>query len=183
MKPVDIQRFPPKELRLKNDDRATLRLLSPKDGGALAEFYKGVPLEDIRFYCPHRLDREQALANAAKAHSPMEVVLVVETMSREIGGYAWYRWREEKSDLSTFGICVSRAWQGRGVGEVLMTRLLEIAREVGPPTMSLTVQLANERAVRLYRKMGFIVVREQMRGKHLHGFAPEPEYYMERRVR
>ncbi|MBI3922956.1 MAG: hypothetical protein HY318_16160, partial [Armatimonadetes bacterium] len=79
MKPTDIERFPAKDLRLKNGDPATLRLLSPEDGEALTEFYEGVPREDIRFYCPHRLDRDQALANAARAYSPMEVVLVLET--------------------------------------------------------------------------------------------------------
>jgi len=64
-----------------------------------------------------------------------------------------------------------------------MARLLEIAQQVGPPVMGLTVQLANERALRLYRGMGFEVVREQMSDSSAYGFDPEPEYYMERLVR
>jgi len=50
--------------------------------------------------------------------------------------------------------------------------------------MSLTVQLANNRAVALYHKMGFTIVREQMRAaSEACGFPAETEYYMERRVR
>jgi ribosomal protein S18 acetylase RimI-like enzyme len=183
MCPEDIERFPAIATRLKDDTEVTVRPLSPDDGEALAEFYAGVPREDIRFYCPHSLDREHALANAAKAHSPVEVVLVLETPDREIGGYAWYRWKDETGERSGFGICIARRCQGQGAGNALMTRLLEIAQEIGPAAMGLTVQLANARAVALYRQMGFQVVREQIRGPHLFGFDPEPEYYMERRVR
>lgn len=183
MQPEHITRFPPVPIQLKDGSDALLRLLSPDDGDALAEFYDGVPWEDIRFYCPHPLDREHALANAAKAHSPLEVVLVLESPAGGIGGYAWYRWKED-ADRSTFGICIARGYQNVGAGRALMIRLLDIAREIGPPVMGLTVQLANARAVTLYQRMGFSVVREQTRRHNPElGFEPEPEYYMERRVR
>jgi len=85
----------------------------------------------------------------------------------------------------SFGICIGRDLQGRGVGRALMVRLAEVAESVGPPVMQLTVQLANARAVALYRSMGFRVVREQMRANDDagYGFPPEPEYLMERETR
>ncbi len=86
------------------------------------------------------------------------------------------------AERSTFGICISRDCQGSGAGRALMTRLLDIAREVGPPIMTLTVQHANPRAVALYRAMGFTPVREQLREVKF-GFPEEPEYCMERPVR
>ena len=65
-----------------------------------------------------------------------------------------------------------------------MTRLAQIAEKVGPPVMTLTVQEANPRAVALYQSMGFSIVRAQIRQEmEGHGFPPEPEYLMERRVR
>jgi ribosomal protein S18 acetylase RimI-like enzyme len=86
--------------------------------------------------------------------------------------------------MSHFGLCIRRGLQASGAGNALMTRLLEVAKEIGPPVMGLTVQKANARAVALYTKMGFRVVREQMRGPMaVDGFPPEPEYYMERRTR
>jgi ribosomal protein S18 acetylase RimI-like enzyme len=44
--------------------------------------------------------------------------------------------------------------------------------------MGLTVQKANPRGMALYQKMGFGVVREQVRPSD-----GEPEFYMERRFR
>ena len=82
----------------------------------------------------------------------------METAEEEIGGYAWYRWKDDGAEKSVFGICVRADCQGRGAGRVLLGRLIEIAKVVGPPVMSLTVQKANERAFNLYRKFGFEVV-------------------------
>jgi len=185
MRPEDAKRFPGVEVPLKNGGTAVIRPLAAADGEALAAFYAGVPREDIRFYCPHPLDRDHALANATKAESPVEVVLVCETGGGRIGGYAWFRWSDPAAARSTFGICIGRDLQGRGVGRTLMVRLAEIAESVGPPVMQLTVQLANARAVALYRSMGFRVVREQMRANDDagYGFPPEPEYLMERETR
>lgn len=48
--------------------------------------------------------------------------------------------------------------------------------------MALTVQLANPRAIALYQKMGFRIVRQQVRDR-IGDFAAEPEYAMEQIVR
>ena len=184
MTPEAIARFPALPATLRNGLGALLRPLAPDDGEVLAAFYAEVPREDIRFYCPHPLDREHALRSASRAHSPQEVVLVLEVPGVGIGGYAWYRWEGADAERSGFGICISRACQGVGAGKLLMTRLLEIAREIGPAVMCLTVQLANAPALALYRQTGFRVVREQTRQHDpAFGFGPEPEYYMERPVR
>ena len=182
MTPDDQRRFPPTCVELKTGEHATIRPLRPDDGERLGDFYDTVPHGDFRFYAPHPLDREHARSNAAEALSPTEVVLVLETPDGGIGGYAWYRWKALGADHSTFGICIRRDYQEKGVGSALMSRLAEVAADVGPPVMHLTVQKANARAVALYRKMGFRAVREGMRGELL-GFPPEPQYWMERRTR
>jgi len=179
MLPADHARFPGVAIVLKNGQTVHLRPLTTADGEALADCYADIPPEHIRFYCPYPLDREHALRNASRADSPTEVVLVAETADRRIAGYAWYRW-SDGAPASSFGICLRPAYQGQRLGRALMTRLLAIAREVGPRVMSLTVQLANTRAVKLYTSMGFTVVREQTRQPDpARGFAEEPEYYME----
>jgi len=167
---------------LKDGRRVVVRPLELGDGEALAAFYESVPREDYRFYRPHRLDRQRAMENAANAGSLLEVVLVAQAAADgRIAGYAWYRWKEADA-RSGFGICIRREFQSCGLGGTLMERLMEIARHVGPPVMCLTVQVANERAVALYRKMGFEVVAQQMLAAK-DGFAAEPEYRMERRCR
>ena len=176
MKADDLKRFPAQTVALKNGVPVVLRPLALTDGEALAAFYAGIPKEDEFFYLPHPLTRENALRNAANALSPHEIVLVVEPATGGIGGYAWYRW-SEGAEKSGFGICISRALQGTGAGQKLMARLEEISKTVGPGIVSLTVQKRNPKAVQLYTKMGFQIVREQLRGDG------EPEYYMERATR
>jgi len=177
MTPADQQRFPPLAITLRNSTPAVIRPLAETDGNGLAKFYAGIPAEDVLFYCPHPLTQEYAFKNAAQAASSTEVVLVLETSGDSIGGYAWYRWKV--GDVASgFGICIARAFQGAGAGQQLMARLLDVALMVGPSVMSLTVQKKNPKGVELYTKMGFRVIREQLRASD-----NEPEYYMERRVR
>jgi ribosomal protein S18 acetylase RimI-like enzyme len=178
----DRSRFAPVTAALKNSQTVTLRFLAAEDTQALADFYASLPRTTYRFYGPHALTRDPSNA-AAAARSPTHVCLVAEDQAcGHIAGYAWYHWESSQSPTSTFGICLREAYRGIGLGQALMERLLHVAAHVGPPRMSLTVQKANPRALALYRKMGFQVVREQMRGP-VAEFPPEPEFYMERETR
>jgi len=177
MQPSDQNRFPSLSVILKDGRTVLIRPLRLEDGPALAAFYEQIPAADQLFYLPHTLDREHAFKNAEKALSPDEVVLVIDDQAGAIGGYGWSRWQEGARE-SGFGICLLASVKGQGLGEKLMARLAEIARVVGPDIMHLTVQKKNPRAVLLYQKMGFVIVREQLRGGD-----NEPEYYMERKVR
>ena len=179
----DQSKFQPQETSLRDGRTIVLRLITPDDGEALGDFYNSLPRATWRFYCPPRLTRVDAAEKASLASSPTEVCLVSEDPeSGDIAGYAWYRWKDAASRTSVFGICLREGYRGAGLGQALMARLLEIAESVGPPVMELTVQLANPRAIALYTKMGFEIVREQMRPQ-VGDFAAEPEYHMERAVR
>lgn len=182
MTPGDRTRFPPVQATLKDGRSATLRFLLPEDGARLAALYAGLDENARRFYWPHALDREHAMANAARADSPTEVVLVLEAPAGAIAGYAWYRWRAADAPASGFGICIVVGYQNCGAGRVLMERLLAVARELGPPQMELTVQHANRRAVELYQKLGFRVTREGTLGARRQ-WPAEPQYGMARGVR
>jgi ribosomal protein S18 acetylase RimI-like enzyme len=181
--------FPPQVATLKDGRRLTLRLLAEDDAEALGDFYESMPRETWRFYCPSKLTREDAAKKAARALNPTVVCLVaVDETTGQIAGYDWYRWRNAEGRASVFGICLREAYRGIGLGRALIQRLLAIAHllgrsyKFGPPVMSLTVQLANPRAVALYTKMGFRIVREQVRGQ-VADFPAEPEYTMEQTLR
>ncbi|HEY8668043.1 MAG TPA: GNAT family N-acetyltransferase [Tepidisphaeraceae bacterium] len=182
---------------LKDGREGMLRLLLPCDAAALAGFYAGVPREDYRFYCPHPLDEAHAVQKAGRADEREFVCVVLEgvTLPADAGaqayapsagpivGYAWYEWRRDAEE-SVFGICVAHGYQGVGAGRALMRHVLEIAGQVGPPIMTLTVQLGNPAAVALYQSMGFRIVGEQMRAACGGGlFGAEAEYLMKLRVR
>lgn len=184
MKPEDALRFPAVPAQLKNNVPATLRPLALRDGPALAEFYASIKWGEYRHYTAYPLSPLTAAKNAANADADQIVTILLVGADERIGGYAWYRWSKPDARDSVFGICVRGEYQNVGTGAALMRRIAEVAREVGPPIMSLTVQLANARAVALYQKQGFKIVREQMRPEIPQlGFFAEPEYYMERATR
>lgn len=61
-----------------------------------------------------------------------------------------------RAHARTLGIGIARDWQGRGVGRRLITRLLDWADNwAGVLRVELTVHADNERAIGLYRAMGF----------------------------
>ena len=184
MKPEHAARFPAIPAQLKNAVPATLRPLTVKDGPALAEFYASIKWGEYRHYTPYPLAPLTAAKNAAAADNDFQVTIVLVGADDRIGGYGWYRWTNAEARDSVFGLCVRGEYQNVGTGGAIMRRIAEVAVEVGPSIMSLTVQLANARAVALYQKQGFKIVREQMRPEIPQlGFFAEPEYYMERPTR
>ena len=96
---------------------------------------------------------------------PTAVYLVAENKAGQIVGYASFWWDANDDKPSTFGICIQKAYRGIALGQALIARLSEVAEDIGPTVMNLTVQKANPRAFALYSKMGFQVLREQMRGQ------------------
>ena len=74
----------------------------------------------------------------------------------KIIGYiiAWFM--VEDVHIATIG--VDTAWQGRGLGKLLMLMAMRWALNMETPVVTLEVRPSNERARRLYRALGFEVV-------------------------
>lgn len=56
------------------------------------------------------------------------------------------------------GICVADEAQGKGVGKLIMQKLVEVAREKKITIVKLSVDKQNKSAISLYQKYGFQVV-------------------------
>lgn len=65
-------------------------------------------------------------------------------------GYGWVA-----PDVPELAVAAVEAARGQGVGQALVTGLLDVAAAHGVERMSLSVNLRNERAHRLYRSIGF----------------------------
>lgn len=64
--------------------------------------------------------------------------------------------RVRRSHAGSFGMGVSAAWQGRGVGSKLLATALDIADNwMNLQRVELSVYADNEAAINLYRKFGF----------------------------
>lgn len=63
--------------------------------------------------------------------------------------------REAYRHVVDFSIYVDRAYRGRGVGTVVLARLIELAREHGYHKMVLSAFPSNSGGMALYERMGF----------------------------
>ncbi|MBT3377614.1 MAG: GNAT family N-acetyltransferase [Lentisphaerae bacterium] len=179
MDPTIRKTFPEREATLRDGRTVTVRCLRTDDAERLARMYGEIPMEDIRFYCPHPLDREHAVENAGRADAPGRVTIVA-VADAEIVGYCWVRRRSPTALQGHFGICLRQSHQSCGLGGVIMKRLFEIVDAIGPSVVQLTVQPANSRAVKLYLSLGFRITRRGMR-RAMHGVFPEEmQFWMER---
>ncbi|MCL6587152.1 MAG: ribosomal protein S18-alanine N-acetyltransferase [Anoxybacillus sp.] len=53
-------------------------------------------------------------------------------------------------------VAVLPEYRGKKLGEALMRRMMEMAKQLGAATMTLEVRVSNEVAQSLYRKLGFL---------------------------
>lgn len=181
MNAEDRSLCPPQQAQLRDGRTITVRLLETSDLPSMVDFYRDVPTKDSIYYRATSTKLVETAEPWVKhaADGPCMVCLVLVDDDGKVHGEAWYEWKPDNEQMSTFGICIRRTMQGQGAGRLIMSRLMEIADIYGPPLMNLTVQKENERAWKLYTSMGFKRLREQMREPRED--APEmPEFYMER---
>ena len=88
------------------------------------------------------------------------VMLVVEVDGRIMGNCVISRLSWKSSHGAEVGIALSREMRGRGIGEALMKKTIELARTRMRNLEMLHLKSFeyNERAQALYRKMGFVEV-------------------------
>lgn len=80
--------------------------------------------------------------------------LVALAPEQELAGYVCPRLLFDEGYI--LDIAVHRAFRGRGVGRVLVERVLAECREGGADFVSLEVRPSNEIAISLYRQLGFV---------------------------
>jgi putative acetyltransferase len=100
--------------------------------------------------------------NFYKSRDPGGVELVCEVEGRAVGHLGLImNHTPRRKHVATFGISVHPDFQGRGVGNALMTEMLNMADNwLNLMRVELSVASDNERAMRLYNKHGFVVEGE-----------------------
>ncbi|MBQ1029254.1 GNAT family N-acetyltransferase [Micromonospora sp. C97] len=135
------------------------------------EFLVDMLVEAVNWLPERNWSREQILANPALAHyvsgwmRPTDFGLVAVGQAERSVGAAWFRYLTAadpgygyvSDDVPELTIGVVETWRGRGVGRMLLRAVLDVARERGIRTVSLSVKRANF-AARLYAAEGFRTV-------------------------
>ena len=148
-------------LTLKNGKEAVLRNGEAADGRAVYENFNATHAEtDFLLSYPdeNSYDPEQeAKFLDEKANSPNEIEIVAR-VDGKVAGMAGIEAVGAKYKLkhrAEFGISILREYWGLGLGKALTNACIQCAREAGYAQLELNVVAENERAVSLYKGVGF----------------------------
>ena len=136
-----------------------IRPAKPADAGAIADIYnQGIEDRVATLETDLRTpdERRQWLA----ARSPRHPVIVAEADGQVVGWGSLnvFNPRRAYDYVADFSVYVERGWRGKGVGNRLLTRLIELGRELGYHKLVLSAFPWNTGGMTLYEKLGFRTV-------------------------
>jgi L-amino acid N-acyltransferase YncA len=142
-----------------------LRPATGTDAAAIALIYNQ-GIEDRLATLETELRTPEERRQWLSARSPRHPVVVAEDGGVVIGwgSLNLFSARAAYRFVADFSVYVERSWRGRGVGRVLLTRLIELGREHGYHKLVLSAFPFNRAGVALYERLGFSTVgiyREQ----------------------
>jgi len=83
--------------------------------------------------------------------------MFVDIENDEIIAYGGMWFIFENCDITTIG--VNPKYQGQGYGQKMLDHLIQVAKENECEFMHLEVRVSNEKAINLYKKNGFEIIR------------------------
>ena len=137
----------------------TVKKASGEDAAAMLEYLKqiGGETENLTFGAEGLLltpeDEADFIAHAANSRD--EVMLVAKNGDRIVGDASLTRLPRRMKHRGDLGIAVIKEYWNKGVGSMLLSSVIEFARENRFKIIDLQVRSDNAAAIHLYEKFGF----------------------------
>lgn len=147
----------PLTLTARNGIRLEVRPLTTAEIPALLRFHAGLSAATRDVFLPHAYDEATVARYVERNRTGADRIYVL-CRGAEVVGY-FFLW-EFDQPVPLLGIGLADPWQGQGLGEPLLRLLIAEARSAGRDGVELTTVTTNERAFRLYRRVGFVLVGE-----------------------
>lgn len=163
MKPA-IRPYPSEyvsNLRLRDGAELTLRPIRPEDEPAVARFHATLSDQSVylRYFTPLSLEhrvRHERLTRVCFIDYDRQMAFVAQPVgSEEVVGVGRLIKDTDRTSAELAGV-VSDAWQGRGLGQALVRKLLVFAREERLKRIVAYVLAANVNMQRLLEREGFV---------------------------
>lgn len=139
-----------------------LLLRSPgKEDAAILIDYLRTTCEETRFLSKEPeevlLTLEEEKEFIRKMNVSDDSVMILAFLDGEFAGNCSFSGQglKRQKHRATMGIALYQKYTGMGIGRLLIEKLCNIAKERGFEQMELEVMVENERAIHLYKKMGF----------------------------
>ena len=146
---------------LKNGKEAWLKNGDASDGSAVLENFNATHAEtdyllsypDENSFDPER--EAQYLEEKTKSANEIEIIAIVDGKVAGTAGIEAVGTKYKVRHRAEFGIGILREYWGLGLGRALTTACIQCAKDAGYLQLELNVVAENERAVALYRDLGF----------------------------
>ena len=159
-----------KIITLKNGKEAILRNGEFADGEAVFVNFNETHAEtDYLLSYPdensfNAQQEAEFLKNKTESPNEIEIVALVDGVVAGTAGIETVGAKYKLKHRAELGIAILKEYWGLGIGKALMEACIECAKEAGYTQLELNVVAENERAVVLYRKMGFVEYGRNPRG-------------------
>lgn len=151
-----------KTIVLKNGSECCLRNGIESDGKAVFKNFNLTHGEtDYLLSYPEEnnydaVQEGQFLKEKTESKNEIEIIAIVDGEVAGTAGIEAIGSKYKVKHRAEFGISVSKAFWGLGIGRALMEACIECARKAGYIQLELNVVLENRRAVSMYESAGFV---------------------------
>jgi phosphinothricin acetyltransferase len=104
------------------------------------------------------LEQQQAIIDDKLAKNFPIVIAENEGVVAGFGMYGEFRFKEAYKFTVEHSVYVNNAFQGKGIGKVILEQLIDIAKEQGVHTMIAVIDAENESSVAFHEKYDFKIV-------------------------
>ena len=169
---------------LKNGREALIRNGEASDGAAVYENFNLTHSETdylLSYPDENSFDPEQEarfLEEKAKSPDEIELIAVVDGKVAGTAGIEAVGKKYKVKHRAEFGISVLREYWGLGLGKALAKACIRCAKEAGYAQLELNAVAENERALSLYRSLGFEEFGRNPRGFHSRASGYQELVYM-----
>ena len=145
-----------KVVTLKDGRLVKIRKLVKGDTEALKRFNSNLSEKSRYNFIPHSYD-DKTIEKLIARNEKGEDILLITEYENEIVGYSflWYA----KKRVALLGIGIVDKFQGLGLGRKTMQILIEIGWNEGLEGIELSTPIDNDRAYKLYEKVGFKYIK------------------------
>ena len=152
-----------------------VRPIKPEDAPLLVELFNTLSSRSIyyRFFGPMKRLPPDMLARFTQIDYDRDMALVVfavedgKVLGKILGVSRLFR--DSDGKIAEFSVVVSDPWQGKGIGAVLMERLIGIAKEQGVEYLWGVVLAENTQMLALGKSLGFTISRAGLSNQYKLG--------------
>lgn len=146
--------------RLRDGTEIHLRPLKPEDEPLLQDLAAHMTPEDLRlrFFAAVRGLSHAVAARLAHVDYDRAMALLAEKDALALGVARFHA--EPDRRTAEYAIAVRSDWKGRGLGYLLMSRLIAVAREWGVGELIGEVLPENRRMLQMCRELGFTIAAD-----------------------